>query len=61
MWEALGPGMWTCTAHNNTHARYIVNSCTCWRQALVWASNVGGSWAGDMDMYCMQQTHIGHG
>lgn len=32
-----------------------------WRLALMWASNVRGSWAGDVDMYCtqeqQQQTH----
>ena len=55
MWEVLGLGMWTCTAHNNRQARHTVNSCTCWRQAPVWASNVRGSWAGDVDMYCTQQ------
>ena len=59
MWEALGPGMWTCTAHNK-HALDIVNSCcTCWRQALVWASNVRGFRARDVDMYCTQQTCTG--
>ena len=59
MWGASGPGMWTCTARNK-HALDIVNSCcTCWRQALVWASNVRGFRARDVDMYCTQQTCTG--
>ena len=60
MWEALGLGMWTCTAHNNRQAWHTVNSCTCWREALVWASNLGDSWAGYVDMHCAQQTCTGH-
>ena len=58
MWETPGPGMWTCTAHNKCALDFVNICCTCWRQALVWFSNVRGFRASNVDMYCIQAQHI---